>query len=103
MLLPISSDLSHKEIDERARTNFDHPDSIETELLISDIQSLKRGAQIDVPTYCFQTHCRKDETTREEPKRIILVEGILLFTHPELRNELDVMVFVVSVQNPSYA
>ena len=99
MTLTESTDLSHKGIHERAQTNFDHPDSLETELLISNIQSLKRGAAIDVPSYCFETHCRKDETTREEPKRIIIVEGILIFAHPELRNELDIMVFVVSVQD----
>lgn len=67
--------------------------------MISHIQSLKKGASIEVPTYCFETHCRTDEIKREEAKRIIIVEGILILTHPALRNELDLKVFVVSAKD----
>ena len=96
---PGITDLGHKPKAERALANFDHPDSLDTELMISHIQSLKKGASIEVPTYCFETHCRTDEIKREEAKRIIIVEGILILTHPALRNELDLKVFVVSAKD----
>jgi uridine kinase len=90
--------LSHKAPEERAKENFDHPDSLDTELMVSHIQNLKNGVAIDVPTYCFHTHSRKTEVRHETPKRIIIVEGILIFTDPALRNELDILVFVVSAK-----
>lgn len=76
--------------------NFDHPDSLETDLMISHIRDLKRGIPIDVPTYCFHTHTRKAEVRREIPKQIIIVDGILVLSDPSLRKEFDIMVFVVS-------
>lgn len=63
--------------------------------MIAHIRSLKEGKSIEVPTYCFNTHTRTDKIKTEAPKRIILVEGILILTHPELRDALDVKVFVV--------
>mmetsp|Transcript_26664 Transcript_26664/g.44487 ORF Transcript_26664/g.44487 Transcript_26664/m.44487 type:complete len:197 (-) Transcript_26664:126-716(-) len=88
------TDLSHKPEEERAKTNFDHPESLDTDLMIAHIRSLKNGRPIKVPTYCFKTHSRKEEIKTEAPKQIVIVEGILILTHPVLREELDIMVFV---------
>ena len=90
-------DLSHKTMEERAQNNFDHPDSLETDLLVEHIQKLKQGCTVEVPTYDFSTHSRTKLTVEKEPRKIVLVEGILLFCDPELVKELDVKVFVVSV------
>eukprot|EP00529_Nitzschia_sp_RCC80_P002039 CAMPEP_0113449774 /NCGR_PEP_ID=MMETSP0014_2-20120614/5479_1 /TAXON_ID=2857 /ORGANISM="Nitzschia sp." /LENGTH=240 /DNA_ID=CAMNT_0000341075 /DNA_START=193 /DNA_END=915 /DNA_ORIENTATION=+ /assembly_acc=CAM_ASM_000159 len=87
-------DLSHLPPEERAKTNFDHPDSLETDLLVEHIKLLKKGETAVLPTYDFKTHSRTPVTTLVHPKCIIIVEGILLFTHPELCSELDLKVFV---------
>ncbi|KAG7362075.1 uridine kinase [Nitzschia inconspicua] len=87
-------DLSHKPMEERSKTNFDHPDSLETELLVQHLQELKQGKIAVLPTYDFATHSRTPVTTMVHPKKIIIVEGILIFTHPELVKELDIKVFV---------
>ena len=89
-------DISHKTLEERSQTNFDHPDSLDTMLLVEHIRHLKDGKVVDLPTYDFTTHSRTPVTTHVHPKRIILVEGILIFTSPELCSELDMKVFVVS-------
>lgn len=90
-------DLSHLTLDERAKNNFDHPDSLETDLMIHHIQQLKLGHGCTIPTYDFTTHSRKppEASIQMEPHKIILVEGILILAHPELRKELDVKVYVV--------
>lgn len=80
---------------ERAGTNFDHPDSLETDLLVQHLRELKEGKIAVLPTYDFKTHTRTPVTTMVHPKRIIIVEGILLFTHPGLCSELDLKVYVV--------
>jgi uridine kinase len=89
-------DISHKTLEERAKTNFDHPDSLDTDLLVQHIQELKAGTPACLPTYDFKTHSRTPVTTLVHPKRIIIVEGILIFTHQGLCDELDMKVFVVS-------
>ena len=76
------------------RKNFDHPDSLETELLVRHVRALKEGMIVEAPIYDFKTHRRTRETRRVLPKRIVLVEGILLFAEPELRKLFDVKVFV---------
>jgi len=76
------------------RKNFDHPDSLETELLVRHVRALKEGMIVEAPVYDFKTHRRTRETRRVLPKRIVLVEGILLFAEPELRKLFDVKVFV---------
>lgn len=81
-------------MEERAQTNFDHPDSLETDLLVQHLQELKAGKVAILPTYDFKTHARTPVTTLVHPKRIIIVEGILIFTHPMLCQELDIKVFV---------
>jgi len=76
------------------RKNFDHPDSLETELLIRHLRALKQGAVVDAPVYDFRVHRRANETRRVEPKKVILVDGILLYAEPELRRLFDVKIFV---------
>jgi uridine kinase len=74
--------------------NFDHPDSLETPLMIEHIQRLQRGESVQVPIYDFTTHSRTDRTNLLHPQPIILVEGILIFAEPELRKLFDVRIFV---------
>ncbi len=87
-------DLSHLPLKERAQQNFDHPDALETELLIQHIQQLREGKSIDLPVYDFATYVRKSETTTVEPAPVILVDGILIFAEPELRALMDIKIFV---------
>jgi uridine kinase len=74
--------------------NFDHPQALDSELLVTHLQSLKAGEAIDVPVYDFVTHRRTAETVRVEAKPVILLEGILLFVEPPLRQLLDFKIFV---------
>lgn len=74
--------------------NFDHPDSLETDLLVRHVSKLKGGTPVQVPVYDFRLHRRAPETRSVEPKRVILVEGILIYTDPALRRLLDVKIFV---------
>jgi uridine kinase len=74
--------------------NFDHPDSLETDLLIRHVRALKTGAPVEAPIYDFRVHRRAPETRRIEPKRVIVVDGILIFAEPELRGLFDVKIFV---------
>ncbi len=76
------------------RKNFDHPDSLETELLIRHVKALKQGMVVEAPVYDFRVHRRAPETRRVEPTRVVLVEGILIFAEPELRKLFDVKIFV---------
>jgi uridine kinase len=78
----------------RASLNFDHPESLETALLVAHLAELKGGRAIDVPIYDFKTHRRRPETVRVEPKPIVIVEGILVFVEPSLREALDLKLFV---------
>ncbi len=87
-------ELHHLSQEERARVNFDHPSSLETELLIEHINQLKAGNSIELPHYDFKTHTRTSETTLVEPQQILIVEGILLFAEPELRKLFDLKIYV---------
>ena len=87
-------DISHLTLEERAKTNFDHPSSLDTSLLIQHVQDLKQGKTVEVPNYDFSTHMRTNVTTTVKPKPIVIVEGILIFSDPDLVNELDVKFFV---------
>lgn len=80
--------------EERARVNYDHPDSLETELLVQHLQKLRSGEWIERPIYDFAKHLRSDETVVIEPARLIVVEGILVLAEPALRETLDLKVFV---------
>ena len=79
---------------QRAEVNFDHPNSLETELLISHIEQLKAGHAIDVPVYDFSRDSRTEKTFTVNPRCVIIVEGILIFTDPALRGLFDVKLFV---------
>lgn len=81
-------------VNQRAEKNFDHPDSLETSLLTEHVRKLKRWEPVDLPIYDFTIHARTDRTRRIEPSAVIIVEGILIFAEPELRELFDVKIFV---------
>jgi uridine kinase len=87
-------DLSHLSPEERRKVNFDHPDSLETSLLVKHLKQLRRGKPIDIPVYDFTRHTRTSETRHVVPAPIVLVEGILIFAEPELRKLFDVRLYV---------
>lgn len=87
-------DLPHLTFDERSKVNFDHPDSIETPLMIQQLQALREGRAIDRPNYDFTQHRRKPETLRVQPRPAVLLEGILIFENAEVRKLLDIKIFV---------
>jgi len=89
-------DLSHLSPDERAQVNFDHPDSLETKLLVEHLRALRDGRAVEIPIYDFTTHTRTPHTRRVELAPVILVEGILVFVEPELRKLFDVKLYVDS-------
>jgi uridine kinase len=80
--------------EERTRVNYDHPDSLETELLVKHLESLRSGLAIEHPVYDFSSHLRSIETVRIEPGRVVMVEGILVLSDAALRAELDLKIFV---------
>src|SRR6185295_9154845 len=77
-------------LEERAALNYDHPDALETNLLVEHVRTLKAGRAVDVPLYDFTRHARRTDTQTREPRRAIIVEGILIFTEPALRDLMDV-------------
>jgi uridine kinase len=79
---------------QRHGINYDHPESLEHELLASHLQQLKAGQPVDVPDYDYSQHNRTEMTTRVEPHRLILIEGILLLSNPQLRSLFDLTLFV---------
>ena len=87
-------DLSGLPPTQRAEVNFDHPNSLETELLIEHIATLREGKLVEVPIYDFSTHSRTTRTFMVQPRRVILVEGILIFAERALREMFDVKIFV---------
>ncbi|MBW1618555.1 uridine kinase [Empedobacter falsenii] len=98
-VIVISQDNYYKDhldlsFEERSKINFDHPRSIDFELLKEHVSLLKSGISIEQPVYSFITHSRKDETILTHPQSVIIVEGILVLTDPELRDLFDVKIFV---------
>lgn len=87
-------DLSHLPLEERRKQNFDHPASLETELMIRHLSALRSGYQVDIPVYDFVAHIRTKNTIPASPKNIILIDGILIFTEPKLRSLMDIKLFV---------
>jgi len=87
-------DLKEIPLEERAKQNFDHPDSLETELMIEHLRLLKQWKAIDMPQYDFTQHIRTDHVLHIEPRRVIVVDGILIFAEPALRELFDVKIFV---------
>ncbi len=86
-----NDDLSY---DQRRLLNYDHPDAFDTHLMVEQIQQLLKGNTIECPTYDFAQHNRAEKTLKIEPKNVILIEGILIFTNEQLRNLMDVKIFV---------
>lgn len=80
--------------EERTRVNYDHPDSLETGLLVEHLESLRAGLAIEHPVYDFALHLRSEETQRIEPAPVVIVEGILVLSDARLRSELDLKIFV---------
>jgi uridine kinase len=87
-------DLSYLPLEERTQLNFDHPDALETELLVSHLRQLQAGEPVEVPIYDFATYRRSEETRRVEPRPVILLEGLLIFVDKELREMMDVKLYV---------
>lgn len=87
-------DQSNLSIEERTKTNYDHPNAFDTPLLIEHLKTLLKKEAIDKPIYDFESHNRKKDTTRVEPREIVIVEGILILEEEEIRNLLDIKLYV---------
>ncbi|SJL82770.1 uridine kinase [Vibrio palustris] len=87
-------DQSHLSMEERVKTNYDHPSALDHELLCEHLEQLERGEAVDVPEYSYSEHTRTEQTTRMTPKKVIILEGILLLTEPRLRNLMHASVFM---------
>ena len=87
-------DTSHLSYEERVKINFDHPRSIDFDLLEKHLKELKEGNSIDQPVYSFVKHNRTGDTINTKPRKVMIVEGILILTNPELRELFDIKIFV---------
>lgn len=87
-------DLKHLPFEERIKQNFDHPSSLETELMIRHIGALKEGYHVEVPIYDFTKHIRKEKTKVVYPKKVVLIDGILIFSEKKLRRQMDIKLYV---------
>ncbi len=87
-------DMPDLSFDERTKVNYDHPASLETQLLVDHLVMLRSGAAIERPIYDFAQHLRSDDSVRVEAAPVVIVEGILVLAEPELRSELDLKIFV---------
>ena len=87
-------DLSHLEFDDRTKVNFDHPSSLEAELLVKHVMTLISGCPVDAPSYDFTTHTRSSATIQLKPSQVLILDGILSLAHEQLRELMDICVFV---------
>ncbi|WP_430467786.1 uridine kinase [Winogradskyella ouciana] len=87
-------DTSHLSYEERVKINFDHPRSIDFDLLAKHLKELKEGKSIDQPVYSFVKHNRTGDTISTKPRKVMIVEGILILTNPEIRELFDIKIFV---------
>ena len=87
-------DTSHLTYEQRTKINFDHPKSIDFDLLVSHLKELKAGKTIQQPVYSFKEHNRTGETIEIAPRKVIIVEGILILTHPDIREMFDIKIYV---------
>jgi len=87
-------DTSHLSYEERVKINFDHPRSIDFELLETHLKALKKGNTIDQPVYSFIKHNRTGDSISTQPRKVMIVEGILILSHPEIRDLFDIKIFV---------
>lgn len=85
---------TNESYEERAKTNFDHPRAIDFDLLVAHLKELKEGNTINQPVYSFATHNRTDDTIVTHPRKVMIVEGILILSNPELRDLFDIKIFV---------
>lgn len=86
--------LDHLDFEERTKVNYDHPDSLETELLVEHVEKLRAGLAIDRPVYDFAAHNRSDEVVTVEPVPVVVLEGILVLVEPELRRLMDLKIYI---------
>mgnify|MGYP001200564217 FL=1 len=91
-------DQGHMTLSERAQVNYDHPDSLDVELFVSDIQSLRDGNSIDTPIYDFSTHTRSSDSRIVAPSDLVVLDGILLLAFPEITALLDLAVFIEATE-----
>ena len=87
-------DTSHLSFEDRKKINFDHPKAIDFDLLVSHLMELRQGNSFEQPVYSFVEHNRTGETITTYPKKVIIVEGILILSHPEIREMFDIKIFV---------
>lgn len=87
-------DLAQLPIEERREVNFDHPDAFDTELLVAHLRALRTGAPVEKPVYSFKDYARTGRTERVEPRRVVVLEGILVLAIEPVRHELDVKIYV---------
>lgn len=87
-------DQDHLSMEERVKTNYDHPQSLEHDLLIEHLEKLQNGESVELPQYCYNTHTRLPETLSMGNKRVIVLEGILLLTNPELRKFFHASIYM---------
>jgi uridine kinase len=87
-------DTSDLPYEERVKINFDHPNSIDFDLLVQHLKELKEGNSFEQPVYSFVKHNRTGETITTYPKKVVIVEGILILTHPSIRELFDIKIFV---------
>jgi len=87
-------DLSHMNAEDRAKQNFDHPASLQTELMVRHVQALKKGFAVEIPKYDFSNHVRKTETLTLRPRKVVLLDGILIFSEKTLLDLMDIKLFV---------
>ena len=87
-------DLSHLPLRQRQSFNFDHPDALETGLMVHHLEALLTGEAVEKPVYHFETHARTSETVRTEPRPVVIVEGILVLAEPGLTRRMDIKIFV---------
>ncbi|PYI55866.1 uridine kinase [Paenibacillus flagellatus] len=88
------ADNRHLSMAERENVNYDHPDAMDGELLLTHLRRLREGNPVEVPVYDFSTHSRVERTVTVTPRRVVILEGILIFADPAIRQELDIKVFV---------
>lgn len=87
-------DYGHLTLDERAQINFDHPASLETDLLVEHLDRLRAGETVNLPLYDFKTHTRREQTERAVPTPVVIVDGILVLADRSIRKRLDIKIFV---------
>ncbi|MGB8704316.1 MAG: uridine kinase [Gillisia sp.] len=87
-------DTSHLSFEQRKKINFDHPKSIDFDLLVSHLKALRQGKSINQPVYSFKEHNRTGETIEIHPRKVVIVEGILILTHTDIREMFDIKIYV---------